>query len=91
MPKKRRAEEYEDDEGSPSVRSKKVRKETAAAKKKNLNKNSNKDSADVQGKKTKGKKVPGNGDRDGRGEEFWEVSIDLIIYFFFFLFGYVWW
>lgn len=73
MPKKRRTEEYEGEEGSPAVRSKKVRKETGTAKK-NVDKNNNKDGADSVGKKSKGKKVPGDGDRDGKGEEFWEVG-----------------
>lgn len=64
------------------MRSKKFGKEASAAKKekKIVNKKNNKDGADGEGKRSKGKKVPGNGDRDSKGEEFWEVSVLLFIY-----------
>lgn len=89
MPRKRRADEYEDDEGPPAARSKKVRKEASAAKKKNVNKNGdNKDGADSEGKKSKGKKVPGDGNRDSKGEEFWEVSV-VLFYLFMVFFDFV--
>lgn len=66
------------------MRSKKVRKEAASAKKKkNVNKKNSKDAADSEGKKSKGKKVPGSGHRDGNGEEFWEVSIVLFLFLYF--------
>lgn len=87
MPKKRRAEEYDNDEGSPAARNKKVKKDTSATKKKakdvadgsgegkgKINNKKKKSSTEGVGKKN----VSGDGERDSKGEEFWEVS------FFFF-------
>lgn len=96
MPKKRRADEYENDEGSPAARNKKVKKDTSATKKKAKNvadgseekgkiNNKKKSSSEGGGKK----KVPGDGGRDSKGEVFWEVSFFLFSFLFFWLCGFV--
>lgn len=94
MPKKRRADEYENEEGSPAARNKKVKKDTSATKKKAKNlvadgsegkgkiNNKKKSSSEGGGKK----KVPGDGERDSKGEEFWEVCVFYFLSFLFFLF-----
>ena len=96
MPRKRRAEEYENEEGSPAVRNKKVKKkDTSGGSTKTKKKNGDgdgdgggaaagsskgKSKSDNNNKKKKKnsegekKTVPGDGGRDSKGEEFWEVS-----------------
>lgn len=76
MAKKRRAEEYENEEIAPAaataVRNKKVKKDNLSTK----NKKQKNDGGAVGSEgKIKRKKVPGDGGRDGKGEEFWEVSL----------------
>lgn len=80
MPKKRRADEYENEEGSPAARNKKVKKDPSATKKaKNLVAEGSEGKGKINNKKKSSsegggkKKVPGDGERDSKGEEFWEV------------------
>lgn len=97
MPRKRRAEEYENEEGSPAVRNKKVKKkDTSGGSTKMKKKNGDGDGATAAAGSSKGKSksdnnnkkkkknsegekktVPGDGGRDSKGEEFWEVSFFL--------------
>lgn len=97
MPKKRRADEYENEEGSPAARNKKVKKDTSATKKKakNVVADGSEGKGKINNKKKSGsegggkKKVPGGGERDSKGEEFWEVCFFFPFFSFSFSLGFV--